>query len=133
METLESIPREMSILVVDDVPSARNIVVRFLKSLGFTNVTESARGSEAAVLLDEKSFELVISDLHLKDMMGIDLLKKTRIAQSNTNVPFIVITSDMSKQSFTEVMQQGASTYLLKPFNKAGLAQKLSEVLAKKA
>ena len=129
METLESISKDTAILVVDDVPSARSIVVRFLKSLGFNNVTESANGSQAMSVLEAQEFGLVISDLHLKDMMGVELLKKIRVGEHNKGVPFIVMTSDMSKESFESVMKNGASTYLLKPFNKVGLAEKVKEVL----
>ena len=132
MEQLDLISKETPVLVVDDVPSARGIVVRFLKSLGFTNITEKGNGTEALDSVVHQEFGLVISDLHLKDMLGIDLLRNIRAGNTNKEVPFIVMTSDMSKQSFQSVMQEGASTYLLKPFNKTGLAEKLVTVLAPK-
>jgi two-component system chemotaxis response regulator CheY len=130
MVELETIPKDTAILVVDDIPSARTIVARFLKSLGFTNVLEKGDGNEAMVVIAQQEFSLVISDLHLKDMMGVDLLRQIRAGDCNKEVPFIVMTSDMSKESFQAVMKQGASTYLLKPFNKTGLAEKLKEVFA---
>jgi two-component system chemotaxis response regulator CheY len=129
MDTLDDIPKDIAILVIDDIPTARKVVTRLLSGLGFTNVTEMAQGKDALSLIESQEFHLVITDLHLKDMLGVDLLEEARKQQANADLPFVVITSDMSRESFDRVARKRYITYLLKPFNKGQLGQKMMEVL----
>jgi two-component system chemotaxis response regulator CheY len=129
METLNDVPKDISILVIDDIPSARGVVTRLLKNLGFTNVDELGNGSAALEMLGKKEFDLVISDLHLKDMLGTDLLEQARKEEANKDLPFVIMTSDMSRESFEKVQKKRSITYLLKPFNRGRLAEKITEVL----
>lgn len=130
MSTLDEIPRDMEILVVDDVPTARKVVSRFLSSLGFSHITESGSGEDALKMLENQEFHLVVTDLHLKDMLGVDLLQKARDMEVNKDLPFLVITSDLSKDSFDKVARQPFISYLLKPFNRNQLTRKILDVLA---
>ncbi len=129
METVNELPKDVAILLVDDIPSARRVVTRLLKNLGFTNVNELGVGSAALEMLGKNEFDLVISDLHLKDMLGTDLLDEVRKEDVNRDLPFVIITSDMSRESFDKVNRKRSITYLLKPFNKGRLAEKMTEVL----
>ena len=72
MSAIDDLPRDLEILIVDDVPSARKVVSRFLSSLGFDHLSESGSGQEALDLLQQREFHLVVTDLHLKDMLGVD-------------------------------------------------------------
>lgn len=129
MEPLEEIPKEIAILVVDDVPSARSIVTRLLKGLGFSNITESGSGAGAVETALSTEFDLIITDLHLKDMLGTELMDKVRADPKNETLPFVVMTSDMSREAFEKVKKKLCITYMLKPFNKVRLGEKIVEVL----
>lgn len=129
MNALDEIPRDMEILVVDDVPSARKVVARFLSSLGFSCISESGSGEDALDMLEKKEFHLVVTDLHLKDMLGLDLLQKAREMETNKDLPFLVITSDLSDDCFEKVARQSFTTYLYKPFNRNQLTRKMLDVL----
>ncbi len=129
VEMPSSVSRTLPILVVDDVPSARRIVIRMLATLGFKNVTEVSSVTEAMKSLGGDSFGLVISDLHLKDAKATDLITQARALPNHGKTPFVVITSDMDKESFAEALEKGASSYLLKPFSPTALVEKLMQVL----
>lgn len=130
-QLIETKTHNVEILVVDDLPSARKIVVRMLGQLGFTNVTEAARGSEAFAKLKNKPCDLVITDLHLQDSLGTELLEQVREDRglNAKNIPFIIITSDMDKSSFAQAVKAGATSYLLKPFSVSILAERIASSL----
>jgi two-component system chemotaxis response regulator CheY len=130
MNPFDEIPRDIEILVVDDVPSARKVVSRFLSSLGFSHISESGSGGDALKMIENSEFHLVVTDLHLKDMLGVELLEKSRGMENNKDLPFLVITSDLSKDSFEEVVKQPFISYLFKPFNRNQLRRKMLDVLA---
>jgi CheY-like chemotaxis protein len=129
----DTISRDSTILVVDDIAAARRVVVRMLGILGFTNILEAQNSSEAMAKIKSREITLVITDLHLKDSLGTDLLIETRndanIAQKH--IPFIIVTSDMDKESFKHAIQAGVSSYLLKPFTPDSLAERLVATLHK--
>jgi len=129
MEPFEEIPKDIAILIVDDVASARSIVTRLLKGLGFSNITESGEGGKAIEVAQSNDFDLVITDLHLKDMLGTEMMDKIRADPKNGDLPFVVMTSDMSREAFEKVKKKLSITYMLKPFNKVRLSEKMTEVL----
>ena len=123
------LPKEAKILVVDDVLSARKIVVRMLSHLGFKSVIEAESVASALAKVEAEKFDLVIADVHLKDGLGIDLLIKVKGENPKPPMPFLFVTSDMEKETFKNAVQLGASSYLLKPFTSANLIGKLRECL----
>ena len=127
----DSIDKAKPVLVVDDLPAARRIVVRMLKILQFTNVIEAQSQAEAIEKIRENAPLLVITDLHLKDGLGTELLATTRSDPSlnSVSLPFLVITSDMDKESFTSAIKSGITSYLLKPFSKEMLAERIASAL----
>lgn len=123
-EVLET--KAMKILVVDDVPSARKVLVRMLNSLGFKDLVEVSSVTEALDAISSKPIELIISDVHLKDGMGTDILSKLQEAGERI-APFIFVTSDMEKETAVKAINLGAGSYLLKPFSPANLELKIKE------
>ena len=131
MENLDTISREIPITVVDDLSAARRVMVRTLTTLGFKNLTESDSCAKALAQLKTTPCALVITDLHLKDGLGTDLLTAVREAPElkDKNIPFIIVTSDMDKEAFQQAVDKGVSSYLLKPFSPKTLAEKLAVTL----
>lgn len=129
MSAIDELPRDLEILIVDDVPSARKVVSRFLSSLGFDHLSESGSGQDALDLLQQREFHLVVTDLHLKDMLGVDLLIKARERAGNQDLPFLVITSDLEKESFEKVAREPFISSLMKPFNRNQLTKKILDIM----
>ena len=123
----------IKVLVIDDIASARKIVVRLLGKLGISNVFSAEKGEEAIDLAIKEEVDLIISDLHLKDMDGIDVFRGLQEANDDFKVPFIVMTSDMNREEFDRVIQEGVSAYLLKPFSLKDLRNIVSKAIPQKA
>lgn len=117
------------ILVVDDDVSIRNMLNIVLKKSGYTVTT--ADSSEAALKrLKSETFELVISDIKMPGISGIELLKKIKSIQFD--VPVIMITAFASANDAVEAMKLGAEDYITKPFNLDELKLIINKSLYKK-
>jgi DNA-binding NtrC family response regulator len=104
---------DIRILVVDDEKIAVKNLEHILKKEGYTVVgTES--GSNALKLLEEKQFEVVLTDLRMEKVDGLHILKKCRELQPDTEV--IMITGYATLESAVEAMKKGAFHYIAKPF-----------------
>lgn len=122
--------KSIKILVVDDVPSARRVLVRMLRTLGFADLIEVSSVTEALATVSTSPVELIIADVHLKDGMGTDILSKMQ-EDGAAPIPFLFITSDMEKETFIKAIKMGAGSYLLKPFSPTNLESKIKECLNK--
>ncbi|MDP4858181.1 MAG: sigma-54 dependent transcriptional regulator [Desulfobacterales bacterium] len=112
-----------SILIVEDDPDVRAMLTRTLGCGGYV-VDSAADGSEALDKFRDNRFNLVITDVRLPRMNGLQLLGE--IKQAEPHVPVIVITGYGSVQNAVEAMQGGASDYLLKPFSNEALQAAIS-------
>ncbi len=124
-----AVDKAMHILVVDDYNTMRRIVRNLLKQLGFDNVDEAADGEEAFKKLNEKVFNLVISDWNMEPMTGMELLKKVRADAKLKNLPFIMVTAESKPENVIAAKQAGVSNYIVKPFNAETLKMKMSSVI----
>ena len=102
------------ILVVDDEMIVRNFLAETLKRRGL-EVFSAENGTKAIALLKENVFDLVITDMNMPDLTGIDVLRKTKELSPSTIV--VVITAFGTIENAVEAMRLGAFNYLLKPFS----------------
>jgi DNA-binding NtrC family response regulator len=113
------------ILVVEDEPEMLEFLSRFLTRKGY-QVDGAASGEEAWKSIGETVYDLVISDLALQDMTGLELLGRVRTADNT--LPFIIITGMGTIESAVEAIQRGAFHYITKPFKLQDI-----EILARRA
>lgn len=137
MELSEKVPQSAEILIIDDVPAALRILKRYLSKLpfiggksGFSKIEQAMSGEEALEKIKKKDFDIVISDINLKDMTVEKILADVRSSseENKKNIPFIVVTSDMQKGEFVRLVKIGISGYLLKPFSPNDLMEKINEI-----
>ena len=102
-----------NVLVVDDEPSIREFLQIFLKKEGY-DVQIAKNGIEALESLKKKDFKLLISDLQMPKMTGIELLKE--VQSQGLSLIFIIMTAFGTTESAVEAMKLGAYDYILKPF-----------------
>lgn len=102
------------ILIVDDEMIVRNFLAETLRRKGF-EIFSAENGTKALALLKENVFDLVITDMNMPDLTGIDVLKKTKELSPSTIV--VVITAFGTIENAVEAMRLGAFNYLLKPFS----------------
>ncbi len=103
-----------SILIVDDDQSILMLLSEVLNRLNH-HVTKASDGSEAIPLIQQQNFDLVISDLHMKKINGIEVLKAVK--EKDKNLDILILTGYATVQSAVKAMKLGAYDYLTKPIN----------------
>jgi two-component system chemotaxis response regulator CheY len=115
------------ILVVDDSGAVRGIVRKIMMKLGCTDVDEASDGTAALEKMNEKRYELVISDWNMEPMNGKALLEQVRSRKTSENVPFIMMTTDSDQYKILEV-KYAAVRFISKPFSAEELQSKISKI-----
>jgi two-component system, chemotaxis family, chemotaxis protein CheY len=131
MSGLDSLDKNMPILVVDDYSTMRKVLRRCLQQLGFKNITEAENGQEALQKMEEANFKFVISDWHMPSMAGIDLLKTLRADDRFKELPFLIITPENHKDENSQVaVGAGVSNTIVKPFTASALEKKMAAIFS---
>ncbi|MGE0633691.1 MAG: response regulator [Pseudobdellovibrionaceae bacterium] len=123
-------PPSTRILILDDMPTIREMVRTNLKNMGFTNIWEAEDGTEGLKILQSMQtagtpIRLVISDWNMPKMKGIDLLRMVRGMDGGADLPFLLLTSESERDQVTEAVIAGVSQYIVKPFSPKTLDEKL--------
>ncbi len=122
------------ILIVDDSPTIRRMVRASLTGLTRDlEIIEAASGLEAIERLALGAVELMVLDLNMPDMHGLEVLGFVRSHQKYARVPVIVLTTRGDDASRSAAMQAGATAFLTKPFIPQVLADRASEILNARA
>ena len=118
----------MNILIVDDSAAIRKILQRVLgqANVPISQVFEAGDGVEALEVLKSQSIGLVLSDINMPNMDGLQLLSQVRAVEQWRNVPFVMITTEGSHSKVLEAVQLGASGYVRKPFTPDQIKEKLA-------
>ena len=116
------------ILVVDDSSLMRSFAKGSLKQLQLNNVGEAENGEEALLKLREEKYDLILSDLHMPNMDGLELLRAVRSDSNLKDIPFIMMTLDGKKDVLLEAVKEGLNDYLMKPVTAGPLGQKIKKV-----
>lgn len=122
---------DIKFLIVDDFSTMRRIVRNLLKELGYTNADEAEDGVAALAKLKGGGFEFVVSDLNMPNMNGFELLRQIRADDTLKHLPVLLVTAEAKKEDIVTAAQIGASGYIVKPFTKATLEEKLNKILQK--
>jgi two-component system chemotaxis response regulator CheY len=117
------------VLVVDDSPTMRAFVVAALESDGF-EVTAAKSGFEALKILPGASFHLIVTDVNMPDINGLELVRFVRQSHIHKNTPLIIISTDGRDKDRDRGMGLGASAYLVKPFKPEALLELARKVMA---
>lgn len=119
----------MNILVVDDMPLMRHVLINMLRSLDYNDITEATDGSQALELLEKQHFDLVINDLHMPKMDGKCLLNHIRETPKFDDLPVLMVTCEDSKQTVTDMIAAKVSGFIIKPFCLNTLQKQLSRIV----
>lgn len=132
-DTGPSAEQKTRVLVVDDVPDNRDILIRRLARRGFDAV-EAANGQQALQLIAEQSFDVVLLDIMMPDMSGNEVLREIRNTLSGDELPVIMVSAKTQSEDVVESLSLGANDYVTKPidFNVA-LARIANQVSRKQA
>lgn len=129
MSALPFNPASLHVLVVDDHDPMRKGIHRILTHMGFEQVTECFDGFDAIEALERGAYDLVVCDLFMRRIGGIQLLRHVRGRDIGSEVPFIMVSGEASTEEIVRCVDIGANDYLLKPFQIQDLEKKVEKVL----
>ena len=124
---------DLKFLVVDDFSTMRRIVRGLLKEMGCHNVEEAEDGAMALQMLKTQRFDFVVSDINMPNMNGFELLKALKAIDNLKHIPVLMVTAEARKEDILLAAQSGAAGYVVKPFTKATLEEKVQKILQKLA
>jgi two-component system chemotaxis response regulator CheY len=129
-------PLESKIMVIDDSSFARSVVKTSLNELKYMNVLEADTAQRAQELLNEAEkakspIAVLICDIHMPNMTGIELLKWVRGQEIFKAMPVIILTASQERAEILEAGKLGASHFLIKPFTTAILKERLDSTWTK--
>ena len=116
----------MNILVVDDSKIIRIMIIRILNELGYDTITEAVDVDSALSKIKLEKPDLIFSDYNMPGKTGVDFLKAVRENPATSTVPFILVTTVHDKKIIVEAVKSGLQYFILKPVEKAVLAEKLT-------
>lgn len=119
-----------TVLVVDDSPTIRRMVRAALSSLGDLEFVEAGSGLQAIETLAVTPVQMIVLDLNMPDMHGLDVLAFVRSHDAYRHLPVVVLTTRGDDSSRDAALGAGASAYMTKPFSPAVLAARAQELLA---
>lgn len=121
----------MKFLIVDDFSTMRRIVRNLLKEIGHADADEAEDGAIALGKLRSGSFNFVVTDINMPNMNGFELLEAVKQDEKLKHLPVLMVTAEARKEDIVRAAQGGAAGYIVKPFTKATLEEKLANIFAK--
>jgi two-component system chemotaxis response regulator CheY len=122
-----------SILIADDSATMRTLLVSVVESLGDFQVVEASSGFEALRLLPRGHFDLILTDINMPDINGLELIRYLRSNPNYKDIPVFIISTERSAKDIEKGKQLGADEYVIKPFSPAALQLLINQYLYKPA
>jgi two-component system chemotaxis response regulator CheY len=121
-----------NILIVDDSSTIRKIIIR---CIGHTQIAvgqlfEASDGEEALNVLGQQTIHLVMTDINMPKMNGLELLAKIKSDEQTKDVPVLLITTEGRVDTVLEAANKGAAGYVKKPFTAGDIQAKIEPLLA---
>jgi two-component system, chemotaxis family, chemotaxis protein CheY len=121
------------IMIVDDSSVMRKIVERSLRQAGFdvSQVFEANNGVEALELLNREQLDLILTDVNMPTMDGLEFVRRLRSEKKAEGVPIVMITTEASEARVREAISYGAQGYIRKPFTPEQVKEHVGPLLRK--
>ena len=122
---------DLRFLIVDDFSTMRRIVRNLLKESGFSDADEAEDGLVALHKLQGSKFDFVVTDINMPNMNGFQLLNAIKADDKLKHLPVLMVTAEARKEDIVAAAQGGAAGYIVKPFTKATLEDKVTFIIKK--
>jgi two-component system, chemotaxis family, chemotaxis protein CheY len=121
----------LKVLVVDDSKVMRRMVVRSLELSGLeiSEVQEAESGTDALDVLHRMWIDVVLCDVHMPKMSGVELVRRMSEDRLTASVPVVMVSSDRNQAQIDELHSLGVRGYVIKPFQPEALARTVQQVL----
>ena len=124
--------RNPHFLIVDDFSTMRRIIRGLLTEAGYVDVEEAEDGLVAFQKLQTGHFDCVLTDINMPNMNGFELLKAIKEDEKLKSTPVVMITAEASQEEVIKAAKLGACAYIVKPFSKAILEEKIHKIFKRK-
>jgi two-component system chemotaxis response regulator CheY len=119
------------ILIVEDSPTMRSLLGSSLEELeGPVKLVEVATGFEALRVLPRQSFDLIVTDINMPDINGLELVSFVKRNPAYREIPLVIVSTEGSERDRDKGLQLGADAYVVKPFDPEGLREIARSLLA---
>lgn len=124
--------REIRALIVDDSSVMRKIVERALRQAGLDamKVQEAGNGAEGLEMLRASTFDLILSDINMPSIDGLEFVRQIKIQNLAPGVPVVMITTESSEEHVKQAIAAGARAYIRKPFTPEQVKERVLPLLA---
>jgi len=122
-------PEDLQVLLVDDSITSRHFLRRILTDLGIEHFVEAENGQQAMTILNEHSFDLVVTDFHMPEMDGRELANFIRQTPGRSHIPILMVTARAHTPQLANIKQSGIDALTDKPFEPAQLRKLLARLL----
>ena len=130
MATIDSIDKDIGILVADDYALTRDMIRSILKQHGFQNIVVAEDGKKAMERLRVDAIALVICDWNMPMMSGIEVLRAVRGDTRLKDLPFLMLTAEAYRENVKEAAEVGVTDYISKPFTAQVLIEKIVSAIS---
>lgn len=122
----------LDVLIVDDSAAIRKILQRVLRQadVPVRQFYEAGDGVEALEMLKAQNVGLILSDINMPNMDGLEFLRRVKASPEHQNVPVVMVTTEGSQAKVLEAVQCGAAGYVRKPFTAEQIKEKLTGLVA---
>ncbi|MBO8151475.1 MAG: two-component system response regulator [Candidatus Neomarinimicrobiota bacterium] len=117
------------ILVVDDSPTMRRIIINALNKIGYSDIGEASNGKEALDTLRSEEYKLILTDWNMPEMTGEQFVRELMQDEKLKSIPVIMVTTRGMKEDVITAVKLGVRGYIVKPFTPEVLKEKIEEVL----
>jgi two-component system chemotaxis response regulator CheY len=123
--------KPIRVLIVDDSAVMRKIVERCLRQAGIElrEVIEAGNGAEGLAAVQGGSMDLILSDINMPTMDGLEFLQGLKNLENGKNTPVVMITTEGSESRVVEALSAGARGYIRKPFTPDNIKERVAPLL----
>jgi two-component system chemotaxis response regulator CheY len=119
------------ILIVEDSATMRSMLASTLEDLALpVKITEASSGFEALRCLPREDYDLVVTDINMPDINGLELVSFVKNNEKYRRIPLVIVSTEGSERDRDKGIGLGADAYLVKPFDPEALRQVVTELLA---
>ena len=121
----KAVSEKISILVVDDAAPMRNSIRFSLQQIGFKDIDTANSGRDALAVMRRKHFDIVIADLNMPQMTGVELVEVMKKDDALSGTPVLILTAENEKKRVLSLIKAGVSGYILKPYTLESLQERI--------
>ena len=119
----------MKVLVVEDSSTMRSLIAGTVEEIAGTKVFEAETGFEALRILPKEQIDLIITDINMPDINGLEIIHFVKTNPNYQQIPIIIVTTERGEEDRKKALALGASEYITKPFNPEDLRRVVARII----